>query len=284
MGAIAATQAVLGVLFALQVPAATALWPFPGTSEMSYVFIASIFLAASASTAWCLVVGSERALGGVALDYIVIMVLLSFLALTFALDAGDLHAAAFGLVCVATLVFGTWLLRWSLRRPWRTADPTPRPVLVAFAAFVVTLIIVGTLLILRVPGVLPWPITPQLSAIYGSMFLGAATYFAYGLVDRRWENAGGQLAGFLAYDIVLIVPFAARLVSGEPSYYGSPSEPLRLNLILYSAILVLSAAIAGYYLLIHPATRLRPPRRSPASDAVGPEPISEPGPTVSGQP
>ena len=115
------------------------------------------------------------------------------------------------------------------------------------------------------------------------MFLGASAYFAYGLVDRRWENAGGQLAGFLVYDIVLIVPFAVRLISGEPSYYGSPSEPLRLNLVLYTVVIVVSAIIAGYYLLIHPATRLRALRLSRGSAAVGPEPISEPGPSVSGQ-
>ncbi len=284
MGVIAASQAVLGVLFALQVPVATNLWPFPGTNQMSFTFIASIFLAASASTAWCLFVRSERALGGVALDYIVIMVPLSVLSLAFALDDGDLHAAAFGSICIAALVFGAWLLRWSLQRPWRTATPTPRPVLAAFVAIVVTLVIVGSLLIAGVPGVLPWPVTPQLSAVFGSMFLGASAYFGYGLVDRRWENAGGQLAGFLAYDIVLILPFAARLLSGEPSYYGSPSEPLRLNLVLYTLIIVLSAVIAGYYLLIHPATRLRGPRRSSGPAAVGPEPIREPGPSVSGQP
>jgi hypothetical protein len=284
MGVIAASQAVLGVLFALQVPLATDLWPFPGTNQMSFTFIASIFLAASASTAWCLFVRSERALGGVALDYIVIMVPFSVLSLAFALDDGDLHAASFGLVCIAALVFGAWLLRWSLRRPWRTANATPRPVVVAFMAIVVTLVIVGSLLVARVPGILPWPVTPQLSAVFGSMFLGASAYFAYGLVDRRWENAGGQLAGFLAYDIVLILPFAARIVSGEPSYYGSPSEPLRLNLVVYTLVIVLSAIIAGYYLLIHPATRLRAGYRSPGSHVVGSEPIKEPGPWVSGQP
>ena len=42
------------------------------------------------------------------------------------------------------------------------------------------------------------------------MFLGSATYFAYGIVRPRWTNAGGQLAGFLAYDLVLIVPFMTR--------------------------------------------------------------------------
>jgi hypothetical protein len=134
---------------------------------------------------------------------------------------------------------------------------------VAFIVFVVTLILVGTLLILGTPGVLPWAITPQLSVLYGTMFLGAAAYFGYGLVDRRWENAGGQLAGFLAYDIVLAIPFIVRIVSGSPSYYGSDSEPLRLNLLLYTAVVLLSGVLAAYYLFIHEPTRLRLGRSGP---------------------
>ena len=39
------------------------------------------------------------------------------------------------------------------------------------------------------------------------IFLGSAIYFAYGLQRPVWGNAKGQLLGFLAYDLVLIVPF-----------------------------------------------------------------------------
>jgi hypothetical protein len=92
------------------------------------------------------------------------------------------------------------------------------------------------------------------------MFLSAAAYFAYGLVERRWENAGGQLAGFLAYDVVLIVPFLTWITSGRPSYYGTSGKGLRLNLLIYTLVVVLSGALAVYYLFIQPTTRIRPRR------------------------
>jgi hypothetical protein len=261
----ATTQAILAVLFAFQVPLATALWPFAGTGEMSYIFIASIFLAAAAAVGWCLLVGSDRALAGVALDYIVIMGPLSVLALLAAVQDGSLHAGVFGLLCLSALGFGLWLLRWALARPWLSSAPAPTPVSAAFVVIVAVLVLVGSMLILGVPGTLPWPITPQLSVVYGVMFLGAAAYFGYGLVDRRWENAGGQLAGFLAYDIILIVPFIVRIIEGAPSYYGTRSEPLRLNLLLYAAVILLSGLLAAYYLIVHRPTRL-PLRRGRASE------------------
>jgi len=266
LAVVATIQALLALLFVLQVPWATAIWPFPGTGEMSNIFIASIFLAASAAVWWCLLVSSDRALAGIALDYIVIMAPLSLLAFGAALDDGDLHAATFGALCLVALVFGIWMLRWALGRPWRSSLAAPTPVLAAFAVFVVALIIVGTLLILGTPGILPWAITPQLSVLFGCMFLGAAAYFAYGLVDRRWENAGGQLAGFLAYDIVLIVPFVIRVVTGTPSYYGSAAEPLRANLLLYTAVVAVSGALAVYYLFVNKPTRIR--RGSPGAAAT----------------
>ena len=260
LAVVATGQALLAVLFVLQVPWATAIWPFAGTGEMSYIFVASIFLAAAAAVGWCLLLGSDRALAGIALDYIVITAPLGVLSLAAALDEGSLPAMVFGLLCLSTLAFGVWMLRWALSRPWLSASPTPAPVVVAFGVFVVVLVIVGGLLILGTPGVLPWAITPQSSVLYGCMFLGAAAYFGYGLVDRRWENAGGQLAGFLAYDIVLLVPFVVRIVSGTPSYYGTSSEPLRVNLLLYTAVVLFSGLLSTYYLFIHGPTRMRLPR------------------------
>ncbi len=87
------------------------------------------------------------------------------------------------------------MLWWSWRQPLREALATPRPVVAAFGVFVVALVLAGTALVFRVPDIMPWPLTPELSVISGSMFLGAATYFGYGIARPRWTNAGGQLAG-----------------------------------------------------------------------------------------
>ncbi|HUP31688.1 MAG TPA: hypothetical protein VM184_01555, partial [Gaiellaceae bacterium] len=127
-------------------------------------------------------------------------------------------------------------------------DPRPAPALVlwSFRLFVVLLLLVSTLLLARV-SVLPWPVTGDQSTAIGLMFLGAAAYFVYGLVEPRWENAGGQLAGFLAYDLVLIGPFLDRLpdVPGE----------FRVELVVYTIVVAYSGALAAYYLLVARSTR-----------------------------
>ena len=69
LAVLAAVQAALALGFALQVPVVTALLPFPGVSPLSNTFVASIILAAAASTSWCLWTRSDRALSGISLDY-----------------------------------------------------------------------------------------------------------------------------------------------------------------------------------------------------------------------
>jgi len=246
---------VLAVAFAFQVQPAIDLWPFPGRTPLTNIFIGSIFAAAAASTAWCLVVGSDRAIAGIALDYITIFV--PFAVFSFAQVAGgdagsSVHVAAFGVTSAVGVGVGVWLLRWSLAHPWRDARPTPRLVRGSFVVFIVALIIVSGLLIARVPDILPWAITPELSTLIGCMFLGAAAYFAYGVINPRWENAGGQLAGFLAYDIVLIVPFLVRLPTID--------RDLLPNLVVYTGVVVYSGLLATWYLALDPRTRGRPPR------------------------
>jgi hypothetical protein len=84
--------------------------------------------------------------------------------------------------------------------------------------------------------------------IYGFMFLGAAVYFAYALLRPSWANSGGQLAGFLAYDLVLIVPFIA--------HFGRVEAQLLPNLIIYMVVIVSSALLSFYYLFVNKETRV----------------------------
>jgi hypothetical protein len=252
-----AIQIVLAVAFAFQVQPAIELWPFSGRTPLTNIFIGSIFAAAAASTAWCLVLRSDRGLAGIAIDYITIFA--PFAVISFAQVVGgntdsSLHVAAFGVVSAVGALVGVRLLRWSLSRPWRDPRPTPRLVRGSFVVFIIALLLVSGLLIVQVPDILPWAITPELSTLIGCMFLGASAYFAFGVVDPRWENAGGQLAGFLAYDIVLIVPFIVRLPTIDPN--------LLPNLIVYTGVLIYSGLLATWYLAIDSRTRGRPPRDS----------------------
>ncbi len=252
LAVVAAGQAIVGVLLAFNVSWATGLLPFEGRTPLSNIFVGSIALAAAASTAWCLIEASERAIAGIALDYVAIFIPLTIVSLMSAAGASGDSAtalAAYGVSTAIGAVFGLWLLRWALRHPWRDPRPLPRPVLVAFVVFVLALIPVGLALVLGVPNILPWAVTRELSAAFGLMFLGAAAYFAYGLYDRRWENAGGQLAGFLAYDLVLIVPFAIRLPTIDAN--------LLPNLIVYTIVVGASGVLAVWYLFLYRPTRIR---------------------------
>ena len=63
----------------------------------------------------------------------------------------------------------------------------------------------------------------------------------------RWQNACGQLWSFLAYDIVLIVPYLF--------HFATVSSAQLPSLIVNTIILVYSATLALYYLLIRKETR-----------------------------
>ena len=58
---------------------------------------------------------------------------------------------------------------------------------------------------------------------------------------------GGQLLSFLAYDLVLIVPFLSLFKTVQTEYL--------IGLIVYVTVLNYSGALAVYYLFIHPQTR-----------------------------
>jgi hypothetical protein len=262
LAVVATFQAIAAVLLAFGVQPLVDLIPIEGRTALSNQLIASILLAAAAATAWCLVEGSPRGHVGIALDYLAIFVPLVVLTLASMPGVAPERVAptvALALCGVAGTVYGLWLLRWAWRHPWRDPRPTPRPVIGAFAVFVLALLLVGGALVAQVPRILPWQVTPELSTLFGLMFLGAATYFVYGLLDRRWENAGGQLAGFIAYDVVLILPFVLRLPTIEAE--------LLLNLVVYLVVVVGSGILAAWYLVGNPATRVRLRARETATAA-----------------
>jgi hypothetical protein len=252
---LAAAQAVLAALFIVQSPlVAGAIWPFEGMTPLSWMFVGAIVLAAAAAIGWCALVGSERGLAGIAIDYVVVLAAFAILSVAGAFGGAGTDVAAFAVVCVLGAIVGVATLRWALGRPWHDPRPTPRPVRWSFVLFTVALLFAGGLLVLQVPGIMPWQVTPELSRLFGIMFLGNAAYFVFGLLEPRWENAGGQLAAFLAYDLVLILPFLQRL----------PSVPdaLRVNLVVYIGILVFSGALAAWYLFIDRETRILPRSRA----------------------
>jgi hypothetical protein len=85
------------------------------------------------------------------------------------------------------------------------------------------------------------------SALLGWFYLGAACYFLYGLVHPSWQKACGQLWAFLAYDLVLIVPYLLHFALARPEQLPS--------LLINTLVLLYSGALAVYYLFVKKATR-----------------------------
>ena len=245
---ICVVQLFFAAAFFFQWPLAVSLWPFEGTTPLTYIFIASIFAAAAASTLWPIYTGNYGALAGVGLDYAVILAPMAAYILWLGLAGGDSGKTIYGVICALGAVFGLWLFLWSRRLPMAD-QTTPMPPLVrgSFVVFIAALLFTSARLFLGIPTI-PWPLTPELSVVVGCIFLGAAAYFIYGLLRPRWANAGGQLSGFLAYDLVLIVPFLRALPNVAPEF--------RTGLLVYTIVVVYSGLLAIYYLFIHRSTRL----------------------------
>jgi hypothetical protein len=245
---VCAVQVILAIAFFLQLPFAVNVWPFPGTTPLTFIFISSIFAAAAASTLWAAATENYGALAGIGLDYLTILTPISILSFQLGASGGNTEMTAYGIACVIGALFGLVLLLWSIRIPMDRTVPVPGLVRWSFVIFIVALLVVSARLILKVPNVIPWAITPELSVVIGWMFFGAATYFVYALLRPTWVNAAGQLAGFLAYDVVLIVPFLSRLPTASPEH--------RIGLIIYTAVVIYSGLLAIYFLVIHKPTRV----------------------------
>jgi hypothetical protein len=244
---VCAVQLFFAAAFFFQRPLVVNIWPFEGTTPLTYIFIASIFAAAAASTLWPLLTGNDGALAGVALDYLVILAPMSVYIIWLGIGRDDGGKLIYGAICAVGALFGLWLFLRARRIALDTTIPQPRPVRWSFIVFTVALIITSTRLFLQIPTI-PWKLTPELSVVVGLMFLGAAAYFIYSLILPSWANSGGQLSGFLAYDLVLIIPFLRTLPNVAPEF--------QTRLIVYTAVLVFSGLLAIYYLFINKPTRV----------------------------
>jgi hypothetical protein len=254
---------ILSAGFFVRAPWATVFWPWPD-SRLSYIFVASILAAIAAPVLWIGLAGDLRATEAGALN----------LGLTWAGAAASLFlmatggageprllAYAAGYAALTPAAVASYFM--SRRFPLRDSRPMPGPVRVSFGLFAATLLVVGAALLLRAPHIFPWALRPESSVLFGWIYLGAAVYFVHGVLHPSWQNACGQLLGFLAYDLVLIGPFLA--------HFGSvPAEHLP-SLVVYTSVLLFSGALASYYLFVNRTTRLwrgsrRPDRAAPIAD------------------
>ncbi len=233
----------LGFIF--QIPIAINLWPWQD-GRYSYLFIGSILAAVSAATFWVGWTGELGALPAGALNVFVIAVTTSIYFFQLATREGRTNLFPYGIASFVFAVASGASFLWSRQIPLKQSRPTPHLVRISFGIFIAALILAGGALILRVP-VFPWDLNPDSSVIFGCIFLGDAFYFLHALLRPGWHNAAGQLLSFLAYDIVLIVPFVSLFNTVKPEYF--------ISLVVYVGVLIYSAALAVYHLFINPHTR-----------------------------
>jgi hypothetical protein len=237
---------ILAAGFCLQLPWAVRLWPW-GDSFLPYLFLGSITAAAAASLLWIGLSGELGMIRGGALHLTVFYAGLAASLFLLSQQGTDQNLLIGTFVCAAGALISLAMVLWFSRYPLRDIRPVPLLVRVSFAVFVVVLLLVGIGILLHIPNVFAWELNPTSSVLLGWFFLGAACYFLYGLLRPGWQNSSGQLWAFLAYDLVLIVPYFLHFASASPEQMPS--------LIINTLVLLYSGALAVYYLLVNKTTR-----------------------------
>ena len=231
--------------FIFRVPLVLSFWPWED-GRYSYLFIGSILAAAGVAMLWTVWRGEVGALPAGSLNLFVIGLTTSIYFFQLALQQGRLNLIPFGIVSLFTAIASGASFLWSRSLPFSDPRPTPVLVRISFGFFIVTLLFAGGALLMRAP-IFPWALNPDSSIIFGCIFIGDAFYFLYGFFRPRWQNAIGQLLSFLAYDLVLIIPFLFLFKTVKPEHL--------ISLVVYVAVLIYSGALAVYFLFVDPKTR-----------------------------
>ena len=243
--AVVAGATVMGIGYLLDVPAATATWPYPVT-RITFAFLAAVAIAFAAPVAWVAWTEDIAAIAGVGLTIAVAFGLFAVVLLT--LVPGDARLAA--TLALALVVAGVGAVGFlaGMRRASidpRVTPPITRAVFVGLAAI---LILSGCAMLLRVPDVLPWRVDLDTQQLIGALFVGDAAYFLYAAARPAWSNAAGAWLAFLAYDVVLAIPLLSHLRVVAPEHL--------LGLQLYLAVVFGTLVLSAYQLLVDPRTRI----------------------------
>lgn len=238
---------------------ATRMWPWADVG-MSFVFLASIAAAIGAPSIWIGLTGEFAALAGIGINTMAVNAPASAYLIWRSVEYDEQLSLPIA-VSLSALLLGLLVYRWSRRLP--TGDPQPMPAVVriAFMCFATTLIAVGVALGLQTDRVFPWSLAPVNSTIFGFIFLGAAVYFIHAVLRSTWTHAAAPLWAFLAYDLVLFMPYLQLLGAGGEGAakfdeYGSVGGINMPSLAVYLTVLSMSALLALYMLFVRPSTRV----------------------------
>lgn len=250
--AIVAVQVLVGIGFYRNADWATSLWPLPDV-RMTYIFLASMTASTAAVIIWPVIRNDLGALRAAAFNISFASPPIGLYLLWLAWDRGERDLIAPGIMFVvvglAALTFG----RWIRAIPIRHNRLLPKIVRMTLVGFCVLLVPVGTALLFQMDNVFPWTLSPENSTVAGVIFLSAAALFGFVLVNPQRIYGELSFASFLAYDLVLAVPyldfFRNRNDEGTvASYYGPAYAPKagdsgvgELSMAIYLSVLAISA-------------------------------------------
>jgi len=226
---------------------ATSLVPWE-LNRMAGIFLSSICIAFSLPMLWIALSQEYAGLAGGAVNFAIIFGGFSTFSFSVYAATSRQPVLLFGVITLIGFLVTLGLIYFGFQHKFKDVRPTPVLVRVSFLAFFINLVYSGAQLALSKPGVFPWELTHQQSVLYGWIFLGASTYFLYGFLRPVLGNAHGQLLGFLAYDLVLIVPYIGLFFRDEPIFVP--------NLVYYITVLVYSGSLGIYYLFMNKGTRI----------------------------
>jgi hypothetical protein len=228
---------------------ATGIWLWPAAPRLSNIFMSSIVAAIAVPILWIGLSGQIGASVGGALNLLVVFSGSGIFLLLEGTKTGAARTLTYAFLFITIGVIAIAVYLYTRRFPVQDSLRIPPLLRWSFAVFAVVLIITGTGLVRLWPHIFPWRLAPDMSIIYGWIFLGAAVYFAYGFLRPSWQNAQGQLLGFLAYDLVLILPYLQHWSNVLPEH--------RLSLIIYLTVIIYSGLLAAFFLLTYRPGRER---------------------------
>ncbi len=251
----------------------TTLWPFPDV-RMTYIFLASMVASTGALIIWPVLRDDLGALRAAVFNILVATPAFALYLLWLAREADNRDLIAPALAFVLTAVLWVGIGRGLKEIPVRSTRMLPRFIRMMLVFFCLLLIPIGTALVFQVDNVFPWTLSPENSTAAGMIFLSAAALFLFVLRNPLWIYGEAAFASFLAYDLVLFVPYLDffRNRNDEAtvaSYYGSAyTAPAGDNgvgewsMAIYLAVLAISGLVAiaflAWSLWPRPAAALMP--------------------------
>jgi hypothetical protein len=246
---------VVAVGFYWQAAWATRLWPLPDV-RMTYIFLASMASAIGAPLAWAAWRNELGTLRAIAFGGMIGVPAMGLYLLWLGVDRRDWEIAVAGITLNGIGAIWTVILLWLRHEPLHDPRPLPGVFRVSFIVIVGILLLVSGYLTLQVEDIFPWTLAPETSTMIGLIFLTAALLFVWVILHPMWAYGEMALAGFLAYDLVLFIPYVDLVRNRNDTttiadYYGgsyvvTPNDNgiNEVTLVIYLGVLATSTILA----------------------------------------